>query len=271
MLPDFAPQLRTYAEVIVRVGLNLQPGQPLLITDPYDLQGIHPEAASLAEAIRSVVSELEPGRPRPGIAVIQSDTTRLRALVEANDLGGFETLVSAHTRRLQQHLACGGAFLFLTDSEPHLMAGLPAERLHHFDRLKWRHLGPIIQRLIRGASQWTLAPAPSSAWADAAYAELPAAERLPALWRTVFQALRIDGSNVGGSLSPDSALSGHKAPPTWQTSGRHFHHTLLDENAVNHIALGDAYRFCSRAFLPLALNSSQVHLDLPLAATAELS
>ncbi len=431
MSPDFAPHLRALAEVIVRVGVNLQPGQPLLITEPYELQGIHPEAAPQGEAIRAAVSELEPGRPRPGIEVITSDPARLRALAEADDLRGYEALVSAHTRRLQQHLARGGAFLFLLGSQPQLMSGLPAERLSRFDRLKWRHFGPIIQRLIRGASQWTLAPAPSAAWAEAAYGDLPAAERLPALWRTVFQAMRIDGSNVGGALRPDSALSAHKVPPTpdpveqwhthfaalahrrdelnaarhrhiryvgpgtdltldlprshawctaqltsragvpfvanlpteeiftaphknsahgtvrvarpvthggtvidgiklefrrgrvicataasgqdalqhllatdngagrigevalvenvggslppdsvlsghqapstWPTSGRLFHHTLLDENAANHIALGDAYRFCSRAWVPLALNSSQVHLDLPVDAQVSLS
>jgi aminopeptidase len=54
-------------------------------------------------------------------------------------------------------------------------------------------------------------------------------------------------------------------------AGRCFHHAILDENATHHVALGDAYRFCSRAWLPLALNSSQVHVDLPLDARVELS
>jgi aminopeptidase len=55
--------------------------------------------------------------------------------------------------------------------------------------------------------------------------------------------------------------------PKYLTRARRpFQHALLDENTAPHIALGDAYRFCSRAWLPLALNSSQVHLDLPLDA-----
>ncbi len=403
MPPDFAAQLRAMAEVIMRVGVNLQPRQPLLITEPYELQGVHPETVPLVEAIRSAASTLEAGCPHPAIEVIQSDPARLRALVEADDRSGYKALVSVHTRRLQQHLARGGAFLFLLSSQPQLMSGLPAERLSKFDRIKWRHLGPVIQRLVRGASQWTLAPAPTAAWAAAAGVSVPD------LWETVFSALRLDITdplavwhthlaglarrrdelnaarhrriryvgagtdltldlprshawctaqltskagvpfvanlpteeifsaphknsahgpvrvarpvtyggiviegielefrrgrvtsakattgqdalqqllatdngagrigevalveNVGGSLPPDSALSGRKAPPTWQTSSKLFHHTLLDENAAHHIALGDAYRFCSRALLPLALNSSQVHLDLPLDAVIEL-
>ncbi len=431
MPPDFPAPLRAMAEVIVRVGVNLQPGQPLLITEPYELHGVHPEAALLVEAIRTAVSELEPGRPRPGFEVLSSDPSRLRTLVETDDVRAYNALVSAHTRRMSQHLARGGAFLFLLSSQPQLMAGLPAERLARFDAIKWRHLGPVIQRLVRGASQWTLAPAPSAVWADAVFADLPTHERLPSLWRTVYQAMRVCGSNVGGALGPDGAESGGKLPPTFEPTGqwhthladlaqrrdelnvachrrirytgpgtdltlnlprshvwctaqltsksgvpfvanlpteeiftaphknsatgtvrvarpvtyggavidgielefrrgrvvratattgqdvlqyllatddgagrigevaivpgpsgwasvstptpvagrdigdhpnaRLFHHTLLDENVANHIALGDAYRFCSRALLPLALNSSQVHLDLPLDATAELS
>ena len=410
MSSDFVSRLRAMAGVVVRVGLNLQPGQPLLITDPYELQGVHPEALPLVEAVHEIASK--------DVAVIQADLARLRLLTRANDLRGFETLVANHTSRLRQHLACGGAFLFLTGSQPGLLAELPPERVSQFDRIKWRHLGPVIQRLIRGASQWTLVPAPTTPWANAAFADLAEAERLPALWRTVFDSLRVPaGSTVGGSLPPDVALaSGHKAPPTpndplaawelhlaalarrcdelntarhrairytgretdlrlalprshvWCTAqltsargvpfvvnlpteeiftaphrnsaegrmrvarpvshagsiidgitlefvngrvvaghattghdllqqllctddgarrigevaivpgrnrlnlaGRLFHHPILDENAYNHVALGDAYRFCSRAWIPLALNSSQIHLDLPMDVVVDLS
>ena len=50
MLPDFEPRLRAFAEVIVRVGLNLQRGQRLLFAEPYELQGV----ARSAEIITSL-------------------------------------------------------------------------------------------------------------------------------------------------------------------------------------------------------------------------
>lgn len=386
MPPDFSAQLQEMAGVLVRVGLNLQPGQPLLITDPYELQGVHPESAPLVEAIRAAA-------PGHEITVIQAAPLRLRELADADNLRGFEALVFTHTRRMRRHLANGGAFLFLLGSQPRLLAGLPAVRLARFNRSKWRQLGPLIQRLIRGATQWTLAPAPSSAWADTVYAEIPAADRPAALWQMVFSSLRLpgpdpvsawhthlaalarrrDGLNAarhrsiryvgpgtdltlalprshlwctaqlkskagipfvanlpteeiftaphrnsahgkvrvarpvlhGGSiiegielefqdgcvvqarastgqdllqhmLATDAGASriGEVAlvpePNTLTLARRLFQHTLLDENSAPHIALGDAYRFCSRAWLPLALNSSQNHLDLPLDAEIEL-
>ena len=40
MPADHSTHLRAFAEVIVRVGLNLQRGQRLLIAEPYELQGV---------------------------------------------------------------------------------------------------------------------------------------------------------------------------------------------------------------------------------------
>ncbi len=374
------------AGVVVRVGLNLQPGQPLLITDPYELQGVHPEALPLTEAIREVAGQ--------NVSVITANPGHLRALAEAGDLQGYETLVANHTSRLRQHLGRGGAFLFLTGSHPGLFAGLSPEVLNRFDQLKWRHFGPIVQLLIRGASQWTLVPAPTTPWANLAFADLVAEERLPALWRTVFDSLRLDTDDpvaaweihlaalarrrdelntarhrfiryvgrdtdlklalpashqwctaqltskrgvrfvvnlpteeiftaphknsaegrmrverpvvhagsviegitlefLNGRVIAGQATNGHDllqqllrtddgarrigevaivpGRNRLNLAGRLFHHAILDENACNHLALGDAYRFCSRAWLPLALNSSQIHVDLPMDATVELS
>lgn len=382
-MPPVSPDhLRALAEVVVRVGLNLQPGQPLLITDPYELQGVHPESAPLVGAIRSAA----PGRE---VTVIAADLPRLRTLAEADNLRAYEALVFTHIRRLLQHLSRRGAFLFLTGSHPQLMSGLSAERLDRLNRCKWRHLGPLIQRLVRGVTQWTLAPAPTAAWADTVYADLPEADRLPALWQTVLSSLRLEGPDPvpawqahlaslacrrdelraarhrfiryvgpgtdltlalprshqwctaqlktksgipflanlpteeiftaphkrsacgrvrvarpvlhGGSIIDGIELEFQEGrvvearastgqdilqhllatdqgagrigevamlpEPNYLTRARRpFQHALLDENTAPHIALGDAYRFCSRAWLPLALNSSQVHLDLPLDA-----
>src|SRR6478736_362425 len=188
MSPDFDQCLRAMAGVVVRVGLNLQPGQPLLITDPYEAQGIPPEALPLAQAVAAAC-------PGSTVEIIPADPARLRALADSYDTPTLETLISGHVARLKRHLAKGGAFLFLTGSHPRLFEGLRAAQIARFDQIKWRFLGPVIQRLIRGATQWTLAPAPTTNWADAIYPELPAAARLPALWRAVFASFRLEAED----------------------------------------------------------------------------
>jgi aminopeptidase len=199
MHPDFNLRLRALAGVIVRVGLNMQPGQPLMISDPYDMQGVHPEAAAFVDAVRAVA---------PGdTTVIPGDPARLRTLIEADDLIGFESLVSSHIHRLIQHLAKGGAFLFLPGCHPGLFADLPADRLGRFHAIKWQYLGPLIQTLLKGVTQWTLATVPTSPWANLAFSHLPEKDRLPALWNTVFQAMRVETHDGNGAVSPDGAVT----------------------------------------------------------------
>ena len=184
MLAEFPSRLHAFATVIVRVGLNLQPGQKLLIAEPYELQGVARSARGLVEAV-----QVAAGRE---IDVIWGDEARLRDFAERADWNGFERLVEANARRMKKHLAERGAFLFLVGSQPRLLDGIGAERTGLLNRIAWQHFGPIVQKLTRGASQWVLAPAPSPEWAEAAFAQLPQAEREPALWSAIFSACRCD-------------------------------------------------------------------------------
>jgi aminopeptidase len=140
---DFAENLRALAEVIVRVGLNLQSGRRLLIAEPYELQGVSRQAAALVEAVD----------------------------------------------RCARHAG--------------LMAGLPDGEVDALRTIARRHLGPIAQQLVRGAINWMVACAPTPAWADTVFADLPAGERLPRLWADVFAACRV------GDRDPPAAWRDH--------------------------------------------------------------
>jgi aminopeptidase len=48
-----------------------------------------------------------------------------------------------------------------------------------------------------------------------------------------------------------------------------FHQVLLDENAFDHVALGEAYPFCVAPGGVAAINRSLIHVDLPIDARVE--
>ena len=391
MPPDFAENLRSFAEVIVRVGLNLRPGQRLLIAEPYELQGVSRHAAALAAAVD--VSARSAGARET--EVIWGDEAQLRRFAEGGDRRGFARMVAANAAEMAAYVARGDALLFLESSHAGLMAGLPVSEVAALRSLGWRHFGPIAQQLVRGAANWTVACAPTPAWADSAFADLPAGERLPRLWAEVFAACRIgerdpltawrehlarlrrqcdelnarrsstlsfrgpgtdltvvlpkehiwcsaelvtgtgrrflanlpteeiftlphkdsaegtvrvarpvvhggavlDGVELefrGGRVVKARAQTGDRilhrllatdegasrlgevalVPPatTIARTGRFYHHPLLDENALPHVALGDAYPFTHRGGMTLSadqldsagFNRSLIHVDLPL-------
>ena len=386
MLPDFEPRLRAFAEVIVRTGLNLQRGQRLLIAEPYELQGVARSAEVLVDAvIKAAGCDVE---------VIWGDGARLREFALNKNWRGFVQLVGANARRMQEYIRNHDALLFLQGSQPRLLDGVPAAKVTELRRIGWEYYGPIVQQIVLGATNWTIAPAPSPAWAHAAYTDLPAEQRLAALWQDVFTALRIndpspldaweihllalkqrreelnaqhfaavryqgDGTDLTVTLPPghvwstaqlvtttglpfvanlpteeiftaphrDSAEGfvrvahpvnhggavmdgielefrhgrvvaaqariggdllrqlldtddgagrlGEVALIPHETSlartGRLFHHPLLDENATNHLALGEGYGFSLQSADRTALNRSLIHVDLPIAAAVQLS
>lgn len=212
MLPDFESRLRTLADVIVRVGLNLPRGQRLLIAEPYELQGVARSAEVIVEAVR--VAAIAAGCPHPaGLDIIWGDGPRLREFAAQADRRGFAQLVAANATRMQAAIGQGDALLFLPGSHPRLLEGIAPERITALRRIAWEYFGPIAQQLIGGATNWTAAPAPSPEWANHVYAEFPAEQRLAALWHQVFEAMKIPEWSVTSGCAPETPPGG-RVPPS---------------------------------------------------------
>jgi aminopeptidase len=188
MLPDFAVNLRALARLIVRVGLNLQSGQRLLIAEPYELQGVARGAGVLVEAVKAAAL-LAGARD---VTVIWGDGGRLRQFVEKKNWRGFGREISANTQLLHDFVNQGDALLFLQSSHLELMDGLAPASVNEFRHIVWEHFGPVAQELTGGATNWTVASAPIPTWAHAVYADLPTEQRLSSLWRELFTAMRVD-------------------------------------------------------------------------------
>lgn len=185
--PDFSARLAALGRVLICVGVNLRPGQRLLIAEPHELQGVAREAAPLVEA--ATVAACEAGAAQ--VSVIWGDAVRLRALVGARDWKTLRRDIAANTAELRAHVAAGEALLFLQSSHLDLMRGVRPEDANEFRHLVWEHFGPIAQDLTAGATNWCVSAAPVPAWADFAYADLPAAHRLDALWTDLFASMRV--------------------------------------------------------------------------------
>jgi aminopeptidase len=249
MTSTFDSCLRAYAEVIIQVGVNLQPGQKLLIADPYELQGVSRGALPLVEAVRAI-SGAETD-------IIWGDEAELRNFAGRADWNGFEGLVAANARRMKQHLADRGCFLFLIGSQPRLLTAVGAERTDALHRIAWQHFGPIMQKLTRSATQWTLAPAPSAEWAETAFSALPANQRLGALWQSIFAACRCDVANPIESWKAHLAqLAGYRdALEKRRVKTLRYH----GEGTDLQIALPSSHAWCtasmrSRAGIPFVAN-----------------
>ncbi len=204
---EFESRLRTFAEIIVRVGLNLQRGQRLLIAEPYELQGVARGAETVVDAVKAAATAAKCAAPG-AIEVIWGDEVRLRSFAERAEWRKFARLVAANAGVMERYIRRGDALLFLQGSQPRLMDGIGSEQIIEMRRIGWEYFGPIAQDLAAGATNWTVAPAPSAAWAEAAYSDLPGEERLPALWDDVLGAMRIPNSSMASDLGQGGGQEG---------------------------------------------------------------
>ncbi len=205
MLPDFAPRLRAFAEVIVRIGLNHQPGQRLLIAEPYELQGVARSAEVIVDEVRAAASGA--GCVPAAVEIIWGDSQQLRDFAARQDWRGFARLVEKHAVTMRQYVSNGDALLFLQGSQPTLLDGVAAEQVAELRRIGWEYFGPVAQMLMNGATNWTVAPAPSPEWAQAVYDDLTEPQRLDALWSEVFAACRIGLTPTGANALTADALA----------------------------------------------------------------
>ena len=172
-------RLQRYAELVVRVGLNVQPGQPVHVRADLDHASVARavvEQAYLAGASAVTVDYVDPH-------------VRRSTLVHAP----METLTTTPGWRLQQvhHLQeTRGATLTLTgNADPHLFDGIPAERVGAVPM----DLAIASRALLdAGDVAWAVVAAPNAGWAKQVFGE-PDLERL---WEAVAVAMRLDEADV---------------------------------------------------------------------------
>jgi aminopeptidase len=168
--------IERYAELAVKVGVNLQPGQELEI-------GCLVEHAPLARAIAAAAWDAGASY----VDVLYRDQHIKRELIEH---GSEDALTRTPAWMLQrnQHLAdVQGAYIEITGNpEPDLYAGLDGGRI---GRTRMLELADMNGRMINeGRFAWSIVSFPNPGWAKTVFGE-PDVDRL---WEAVSAAVRLD-------------------------------------------------------------------------------
>ena len=169
-------ELDDYARLLVAVGVNLQPGQRLLV----DAQVEH------APLVRSLV-KAGYAAGAPYVDVLYADEYVKRELIE----GGPDEAVGYSPPWLVERMraigeAKGAHLGVLSSPEPGLFAGLDESRI---GRSRMIEVSNVRRDLIAaGGISWTFGGFPTEGWATEIFGE-PDVERL---WRLIADSARLD-------------------------------------------------------------------------------
>jgi len=188
MPTDFDRMLRTYAELTVKIGLNLQPRQRLLIIGPVANGGCSLEAAPLVRQITAAAYDA-------GAQLVETlwgDEALLGARLQHAPHDSFGEFSAWLPHALVQHVEAGHAVLSIYANDPDQLKGYPAEHVAAVQQATARAVRPFREHISRNQTNWGVVAAAAAAWAARVYPELPAAEQMTALWSAIERLCRLD-------------------------------------------------------------------------------
>jgi aminopeptidase len=192
MSSEFEQNLEKYAEVILKVGLNLQSGQRLLIggaSTSYD--GISFETAPLVRIITKKAYQMG---ARLVDVVWGDEQLRLIRFQYSPE----ESLDEYPQWRIDARLnisKAGDANLHIMTSNPDLLRDIDASLISKFQLNLQKNLKPVLDLITQNALNWLIVSAPSKAWADKLFPKIPSKKRMQKLWDVIFKICRIDEDN----------------------------------------------------------------------------
>jgi aminopeptidase len=188
MPTDFDGMLRRYAELTVKIGLNLQPGQRLLIIGPVANGGCSLEAAPLVRQITAAAYDAG----APLVETLWGDEALLGARLARAPRHSFEECSAWLPSALVQHVEAGHAVLSIYANDPDQLKDYPADIVATVQQAMARAVRPFREHISRNQTNWGVVAAAAEAWAARVYPALPAAEQVPALWGAIERLCRLD-------------------------------------------------------------------------------
>lgn len=192
--PRFAERIGRLAEVAVRVGLNLQAGQELVLTAPLDALPL--ARAITAEAYRAGASLVT--------TLLGDDAATLARFAHAPD-AAFDTAAGWLYAGMAEAYRNGAARLAISGDDPSLLSAQDPDRVARANRSRAKAYVPALELIANFATNWTIVSAATPAWARAVFPGLPEDEAVARLWEAVFAASRVD------SQDPVAAWTAHNA------------------------------------------------------------
>ncbi|MFC7391646.1 aminopeptidase [Scopulibacillus cellulosilyticus] len=183
-MKSFQEKIEKYAELVVKIGLNIQEGQKLIVNSPL-------EAAPFTRAV--VREAYQNGAKKVHVEWSDSPTGRIQFEEQPEEslkevpkwrVAMFEELVENH-----------GAILQITGSDPNAYAGVDPKRIQISQQASGQALKFFQEAQLKGDIHWCIAGVPTEAWAKQVFPDKATDEAIEILWEAIFKTVRLDQEN----------------------------------------------------------------------------
>ncbi|HJH32935.1 MAG TPA: aminopeptidase [Ligilactobacillus aviarius] len=180
-IANFEEKLQKYAELIVKVGVNVQPGQEVVLYINVDQQ-------QLAHLIVKEAYKAGAGK----VMIKWSDTFAQREFLEhASDefLENVPEFAKEEAQYIADHRCCR---ISVMSEDPGAFGGIDQKRVAAYQSANGKALMPVRQATQNNDLSWTVVAAASPAWAERVFPDLKGEAAVDRLWEEIFKTTGID-------------------------------------------------------------------------------
>lgn len=179
-MPDES-RLETMAEVALAVGLDLSPGQELIVK-------VSVEALPFARK----VAERAYAKGARQVTVMMSDDDIDRARFEHGTEAAFDAAPAWMFEAMAAAYHDGAARLVIESDDPHKFAGLDPAKVARSARAMSKAGKPAMEPIVKSLTNWCIIAWPGEGWAKTVFPDLDAADAQARLFDAIFAASRLD-------------------------------------------------------------------------------
>ena len=179
-----AKVLQGYAELIVRVGVNVREGQDVVICAELD----QPEFVELVveECYKAGAAEVRVEWTHQPLRLKHVKYQKLERLGEINEWEKQKLLHRAETLP---------AMIYLESEDPNGLDGMDQEKWGKSVQMRWKVIKPI-RDSMENKYQWCIAAVPGKAWARRVFPNMPDDEAVEKLWQAILYTSRAEGDGI---------------------------------------------------------------------------
>jgi aminopeptidase len=184
---DISESLEKYAELIVKVGLNLRPGQRLLIGNP-STRGAQLHTAPLVRQIAAAAYKSGASY----VDVLWGDETMFRDRFLYAPRDSFTEYSTWQANAYEDFSRKGDAILTLRSNNPDLLSDQDPELIGVAQKVHLQQMHSLSQAISLNSMNWCVVAAPSPAWAVKIFPNLTSDKAQDKLWQAIFEITRVD-------------------------------------------------------------------------------
>ena len=174
--------LDEYARLVVRVGVNVQPGQPVVINAPI-------ESADFAR--RLAREAYDAGARDVTIAWGDERFARLRFERAADEV--LDEYPLWRKSLYDDNAAADAAFISIHAEDPEIFRGISPARLQRAQRAAGAALIDYRARMMSNKNTWCVVSIPTVNWAKKVFPDKSPDEAMAALWQAILRTVRVAG------------------------------------------------------------------------------